>query len=218
MARQPGAAAPHAAVNDTQHRRRVPTQQRSIERVEAILAAAHELLSERGTDALRMNDIAARAGVAIGSVYQYFPDKPAILRELAVRFMAQVRATLDDGLTGIASKADALARIDQMLVDYYAMFLDEPDTRDLWAATQADKELQQLDVEDSRANGALLYERLAPFAPRRKHARLRTVTFLSAHLTGAAVRLAIAVDREEGDAMIEEMRRSLAWWLDELLD
>ena len=201
----------------TPYRRRVPTQQRSIERVEAILAAADELLVERGSDALKMSDIATHAGVAIGSVYQYFPDKPAILRELAVRFMDQVRAALAEGLGGMASKADALTRIDRLLVGYYEMFLEQPDSRDLWAATQADKELQQLDVQDSRANGALFFVHLAPFAPARHHERLRAVTFLYAHLTGAAVRLAIAVGRDEGDAMIDEMRAALARSLDELL-
>lgn len=199
------------------HRRRSPTQRRSRERVEAILAAAHELLVEHGTDALRVNEIASRAGVAIGSVYQYFPDKAAILRELALRFMERTRAAIAVTLEAIDTKAKGLDAADAMVQGYYGIFLDGPDTRDLWAATQSDKELQKLDVEDSRTNGQLLFERLAPLAAPGHLERLRAATFLYAHLAGATVRLAIAVDRAEGDAMVEEFRISLRRSLDELL-
>jgi AcrR family transcriptional regulator len=201
----------------SEHRRRVPRQQRSRERVEAILAAAHDLIVEDGSDALKMSDVAVRAGVPIGSVYQYFPDKPAILRELALRFMARVRTTLADGLVGIHGKQDAIERLDALLDGYYQLFVTEPESRDIWAATQSDKELQQLDIDDSRANGALIADALRHLVPRRDHARLDTVALLFAHLAGAAARLALAVGATEGDAVMSELRAVVRHHLEDLL-
>lgn len=201
----------------TAHLRRVPRQQRSRERVEAILNAAHDLIVEVGSDALKMSDIAARAGVPIGSVYQYFPDKPAILRELALRFMERVRGILAEGMRDITSKTEAIDRLDGLLDGYYQLFAAEPGSRDVWASTQSDKELQQLDVDDSRENGALIAGGLRHLVARRDHARLDAVCFLFAHLAGAAARLAIAVGGTDGDRMMAELRFTVRRHLDELL-
>src|SRR5262245_1644489 len=59
--------------------RKMPVQKRSRERVERMLAVATELIAEKGSDALRMGEVAERSGVSIGSLYQFFPDKTALL-------------------------------------------------------------------------------------------------------------------------------------------
>lgn len=186
--------------------RRQPTQARARERVERILTAATELIAETGSDAVRMTEVAERAGVPIGSLYQYFPDKAAILRMLAMRVMERVRDALKQNLEGIESATDALARIDAIMIGYYGLFLTEPVTRDIWSATQSDKTLQELDIADSRENGLIFSGALKHLVPGRKHARLQTASFLLMQLSGAAVRLAIAVGREEGDRLVEEYR------------
>jgi AcrR family transcriptional regulator len=65
--------------------RRQPTQQRSHERLERILSVAKELVAHHGSDALKMSEIAGRAEISIGSLYQYFPNKDAILAQLLIR-------------------------------------------------------------------------------------------------------------------------------------
>lgn len=62
--------------------RKRPNQARSQATVEAILESAAHILSSEGYEALTTNAIAARAGVSIGSLYQYFPTKEAIIAEL----------------------------------------------------------------------------------------------------------------------------------------
>ncbi len=196
--------------------RRQPTQARARERVERILTAATELIAETGSDAVRMTEVAERASVPIGSLYQYFPDKAAILRMLAMRVMERVRDALKHNLDGIGSAADALARVDTVMTGYYGLFLTEPVTRDIWSATQSDKTLQELDIADSRENGRIFFEALKHLVPRREHARLQAASFLLMQLSGAAVRLAIAVDRKEGDRLMEEYRRILRAELESL--
>ncbi|KAB7738673.1 TetR family transcriptional regulator [Parvibaculum sedimenti] len=186
--------------------RRKPTQERAKERVERILAAASELIAETGSDAVRMSEIAARAGVPIGSLYQYFPDKPAILRVLAQRVMERVREGLIASLTGLGSGKEAIGRVDALIEGYYQLFITEPDVRDVWSATQSDKALQALDVEDSRENARVFFASLKHLVPKRDHQRFEAASFLLMQLAGSAVRLAIAVDRREGDRLMKEYR------------
>ncbi|WP_328808089.1 TetR/AcrR family transcriptional regulator [Nonomuraea antri] len=65
--------------------RRLPVQQRSIERVERILDACAALLDEVGFDALTVAEVARHAGVPGATVYQFFDGKPGLMRALALR-------------------------------------------------------------------------------------------------------------------------------------
>ncbi len=70
--------------------RRRPRQDRSRDRVERILDATSTLLGGTPVDKITTAAIAEEAGVPIGSVYQYFPNKLAVLAELARRVMEEV--------------------------------------------------------------------------------------------------------------------------------
>ena len=67
---------------------REPRQRRAREKVELILEATMRLLERDGLAALTTNAIAAKAGVSIGTLYQYFASKETILDELARREVA----------------------------------------------------------------------------------------------------------------------------------
>ena len=69
--------------------RKTPVQQRSRRTVDFILEAAAYILAEEGLEEFTTNRIAERAGVNIASLYQYFPDKTAILEALQSRHMRQ---------------------------------------------------------------------------------------------------------------------------------
>jgi AcrR family transcriptional regulator len=67
--------------------RREPSQKRSRETVDAVFEAVLRELVRRGPEAVNVNRVARVAGVSIGSVYQYFPSKEALLAALIARFM-----------------------------------------------------------------------------------------------------------------------------------
>jgi len=69
--------------------RRQPKQARSQERVDCILSAAEQLFIELGYNQTTTRAIAARAKVPVGSLYQFFSDKKAILKALANRYFEQ---------------------------------------------------------------------------------------------------------------------------------
>jgi AcrR family transcriptional regulator len=74
--------------------RRQPVQARSQARLDLILGTAAAMVAEAGVAALTTNHLAARAGIPVGSVYQYFPDKGALLTALAQSQVAAFEATL----------------------------------------------------------------------------------------------------------------------------
>ncbi|TGQ57389.1 TetR/AcrR family transcriptional regulator [Mesorhizobium sp. M1C.F.Ca.ET.193.01.1.1] len=187
--------------------RRAPTQQRSRERVERMLAAASSLIAEQGSDAMRMGEVAERAGVSIGSLYQFFPDKRAIVWALAERYTAESQACIASALKDV-SDAEALKQAFSELVDiYYRLFLAEPVMRDIWSGTQADKALRELELADSRANAEFLVAVLKRLRPGADPIALETTAFLVWQMGEAAVRLAISVDREEGDRLVAAYKR-----------
>lgn len=82
--------------------RKAPRQRRSKATFEAILEATAHILETEGIDAANTNRIAERAGVSIGSLYQYFPGKTAIFAEL-------IRAQ-DSGIAGSLAELVSLTR------------------------------------------------------------------------------------------------------------
>ncbi|HEX4250983.1 MAG TPA: TetR/AcrR family transcriptional regulator [Pseudonocardia sp.] len=75
--------------------RKTPRQQRSREMVARIIDAAARVLTEHGYDGASTNRIAATAGISSGSLYQYFPNKDAIVTAVLERFSDQLVARID---------------------------------------------------------------------------------------------------------------------------
>ena len=71
------------------YRFRRPRQARGQEKFEMILHAADSLIVENGAEDLSLYDVAERAGVAVGSVYHFFPSKHAVLLALIERYDRQ---------------------------------------------------------------------------------------------------------------------------------
>jgi AcrR family transcriptional regulator len=92
-------------------RRRKPQQRRARETVTAVLDAVTRILKREGVKAVTTNRIAEVAGVSIGSVYQYFPDKRAIFVSLHERHIEQIDRLVEKTLVeNAAEPLDQLVR------------------------------------------------------------------------------------------------------------
>ncbi len=92
--------------------RKRPRQVRSQATVEAILEATAHILARQGYEALTTNAVAIRAGVSIGSLYQYFPSKEALVGELMDRHCDRMNALFGEVFLraqGLAPRALARA-------------------------------------------------------------------------------------------------------------
>ncbi|WP_082709808.1 TetR/AcrR family transcriptional regulator [Burkholderia sp. TSV86] len=78
--------------------RKRPRQARSAQTVELILEATARLLAERGYACMTTNMVAERAGVSVGSVYQYFPNKSSLVAALHERHAVQIRKAIEQCL------------------------------------------------------------------------------------------------------------------------
>jgi len=182
--------------------RLVPTQQRSRERFERILQCAAEVMAEKGSEAFRMSDIVERTGVAFGSLYQYFPDKTAIIGTLAERYNAIGRDCVRRDLSTMTSAKDLHSALGRITDSYYQMFIDEPVMRDIWQATQADRALQKLDEEDGAYLSGLFLDALRRIAPNALEPALAAFSQLTMTLIAAAVRHAITLDAKEAKRLL----------------
>lgn len=88
--------------------RKQPSQARSRATVEAIIEAGAQVLARKGAGGFNTNEVAAVAGVSIGSLYQYFPDKAALVQAIVERHYADILAVL-------ASADDAAALVDGLI-------------------------------------------------------------------------------------------------------
>ena len=78
--------------------RKLPKQARSKALVEAVLDASARVLAKDGRDALTTNVIAQAAGVSVGSLYQYFPNREAILSALVHRHGHRIHALVTEAM------------------------------------------------------------------------------------------------------------------------
>jgi AcrR family transcriptional regulator len=104
---------------------REPRQRRARATVEAIVDAAARILVERGWSGFNTNAIAVRAGVSVGSLYEYFPDKQALLDRLLQRHLADAEAQLVAAeREGAPASPEALVR--RLVAGFVAVHREDP--------------------------------------------------------------------------------------------
>ncbi len=104
----------------TSHLRNPPRQARSAARVALLLDVAEEVFEEVGYDAATTNLVAARAGVPVGTLYRWFPDKGALAEALTDRYLERLVALYSDMLTDLPPGeriGDFLHRVMSRLVE-----------------------------------------------------------------------------------------------------
>jgi len=167
--------------------RRVPVQGRSLARVHRMLDACADLVDQVGYDGLTTTLLAERARVAIGSVYQFFPDKRAIVQALTLRNLEAYVARLTDRIAegNLPNWWDV---VDAAIDEYIDMHRSVPGFRTLHFGDVVDLHL----LDDERDNNAVIANAL--------------VGQLVADLDmrgGPSVEFAVMVAVEVADALIQ---------------
>jgi AcrR family transcriptional regulator len=191
---------------DVPRLRRVPRQARSRERLQRMLDAAEALLVSDGAAALTTTRVAAAAGVSVGSLYQYLPDKEAIVEALANRYLAEFEALMVDVAERAAASEDPVG----MLIDTFAQrYRDRPGYRALWFGRGLTAELRDADRENKLmlADGlrrAIVAAGLAEDGP-----RVRLAARTGVLVADALLQEAFRVRRDGDPELIEEAKTVL---------
>ncbi len=146
--------------------RKQPRQQRSKQMVQDILQAAAETFARLGYARTTTNRIAARAGVSVGSLYQYFPHKDSLLMRLLTGHHAEVHQVIDRALEQLADPGIPLEKsLRKLLTELTALHAADPSlTKALSAAVlrespAVDELHKEQDVEHLQRVSTLLAER-----------------------------------------------------------
>lgn len=186
--------------------RRRPKQERSRERIDAILTTAKRLIGEKGIDAVTMKEVGALAGGPIATVYHYFPNKSAILATLYERFSEVTRARQQEIITDIDGLDSMIAASDRMLDDYYQRVAGDPAIQDLQNAIQADKALQNLDIVETHHQADVFCNQVIHLLKQERRDEFRRLVFLFFQLAGGVVRLALTQDKAEGQRTLDDYK------------
>jgi AcrR family transcriptional regulator len=198
--------------------RRRPQQERGQQRVDLILDTAAELVAEEGYEALTTNAIAERAGISIGSLYRYFPDKSAILYGLAIRHMEHMQATYDHVFTEDLARLDLAEIIDRIIDPFVALHAANPEFKQMLLGSDVSPEIAAASEEMDEAIGERLADFLRQAAPDLEEQRARLVARVCKAEVKALLSL-ITPDSEETfrAQVITEMKRMLYNYLAPML-
>jgi AcrR family transcriptional regulator len=116
-------------LSTTQKLRRYPQQQRGRQRVEKILLAAAEVFAAVGYPAATIQQIAGRADTAVGSIYQFFPDKLAIFQALLADYWQQIDI-IEERFFASNLRRQLRELIDEY-IDAYSSYFEHPIPRSI---------------------------------------------------------------------------------------
>jgi len=139
--------------------RKEPTQDRSTATVEAILEAAIRILGRDGWARFTTTRVAARAGVSVGSLYQYFPNREAIVAAVVRnRTRRLLRAVMAADIDGVDREAAVARCMEAFLAEKRRELAVSLSVRDALPEVQG----RQAILEEARAFVPALRAKLAP--------------------------------------------------------
>src|SRR5262245_2595951 len=193
-----------------------PRQARSRDRQRRILTAADEILATDGVEALTIRRLAQQAGVQVGSIYQFFSDKSAVIAALAMHYMDEFETLMDELVAkAIATDWDDLPEV--VFDAFVEMYRARPGYVALWRGRHLSPELMRADD----ANNALLAEGLRQIVLAQTgqpdDARLALGCEVAVQVGDALLQLAFRRDPKGDPAVIEEAKHLQRLYLRELL-
>ncbi|GAA3729262.1 TetR/AcrR family transcriptional regulator [Spinactinospora alkalitolerans] len=181
-------------------------------RVQRMLDACAELLDESGYTQLSTTRIAERAGVAIGSVYQFFPDKRAITQALGLRYLDLFSVRVTDRLAEMTF-AHWTEAADAVVDEYIDMHRNVPGFRSLHFGDVVDVRLLDADTDNNRVIATRLRELLTSIAGAKDDERLDRAVVVAVEAADAVLKLAFRHDPDGDATLIAEVKLMLRSYL-----
>ncbi|WP_392532219.1 TetR/AcrR family transcriptional regulator [Nostoc sp. C117] len=202
--------------------RRSPSGERGQRRRNLILDTAADLLAEGGAEAINTNVLAEQAGISVGSVYQYFSNKEAILTALMERYMQQLGSNTVAALQQDVSGLDFARMVDRVIDPMIAFERKHPAFRHLNAGQEGEGTLAQAAQRMDREILATIYDLLRRVSPDLNSIQGWQIARITKALYKGMSYLIqqekeVETDGGDVDKMIADMKRIMADYLEEQL-
>jgi AcrR family transcriptional regulator len=180
-------------------------------RRESILDATARVLDRIGYDGLTTNAVAEEARTAVGSVYQYFRSRDALLDGLLERHRRRLGEAIDTAI--VAGHAHPLEVADGVVDAFARVWREEPGYRAAWSAKSVTGLLDRTGAAWGDAFTDRVSDLLRTFAPAWPAARRRVVARTAVHLVSGILLAAMASPRRIESAMVTEAKVALRAYL-----
>lgn len=194
------------------HLKRVPRQERSQLRFETVIEVALRLFAEHGYEAVSMREIAREAHTPIASVYQYFPTKQAIVKEIWLRYSQTVRSQLEQDLLSFVERKqeDGGAQLIDHMVDLImTLQLSSPAYLEVWGCIAATPELRTLNDQDTLALVGMVVEALLMLRPTADRDRLEGLALMLTESASSITKLALSQPEAQRDKIVRQLKESM---------
>ncbi|PRQ10822.1 TetR family transcriptional regulator [Corynebacterium sp. 13CS0277] len=201
--------------------RRRPAQQRSRERFNRILKAARAVLVDVGFESFTFDEVARRAEVPIGTLYQFFANKYVLICELD----REDTAGIVEELTRFSQLVPALQWPDFLneFIDHLAgLWRDDPSRRAVWHAVQSTPATRATAAVTEAEMLALIAEALRPLSPGADPTHRKQLAGILVHTVSSLLNFAVrdaqlGASSDEFDAVfsntVAEMKRMVVAYL-----
>jgi AcrR family transcriptional regulator len=198
--------------------RRIPLQERSRARVERILDTAAELFISTGYDATTTEQIAAKAGTSIGSIYQFFPNKRAMFDALAARHLADA-SQLFEQFVGIDIETTPLRDLIERTIDAYGEYhrqnLGFRAILMNWKLSPEFLEAGEMLNKEFARRAALIFKTRAPNMSERQLAAAST---LAVEVVSTMLIVSVRMSENEAQMIFDETKTMLVRYLEPYLE
>ena len=214
-AAEPAAEAPPSDPVSARVPRR-PQQARSRERVRRLLEAADQVLATEGFGALTVRRLAEQADVPVGTIYQFFTDKRAVVDALARRYIAEFDAMIEALVQ--AAETETWDDVVEVVIDSaIAMYRSHPGYLAIWTGRHLSPELQQVDELNNAAIAAGLRRILVAQHGLVDDERLARKCQVAVQTTDALLQLAFRLDPAGDGAILDEAKRLQSLYLADVI-
>jgi len=192
--------------------RKRPTQERSKRKFDALLSASRKLLVEVGFESFTCEEVAARAEVPIGTLYQFFANKYVIVCELNRQDLVAVSQELAD-FNGEIPSMDWLRHMNRFVDHMAELWTSDPSRREVWLAMQSTPSTRATGAIHEKEFAEVVAKMLRPLSPRTPRARRTMMAEVLVHVVYSMLNFSVQDGQTRADAVAELKRLMVAYLL-----
>lgn len=198
--------------------RNTPQQDRSRQRLNAILKATESLLTEVGYEGITTSAVAKRAGTSVGSVYKFFSDKDALLNGLAHAYLDEMQAALAEIFVPDALQEPLEKIIERTMTGIYGYAQAHPAFHHIFGGAWVSAEIATTIQAMNDKIRAYIEGLLALRAPHISAIRRKAAAHLALYLIMGITQFAHEEDLQLREAILREIHQVGHLYLQSLTD